>query len=78
MKMEPYKNNMAECTHSGAWQENMFGRICEDCGFDTFCNDYGMYDNQGKSKGSLKVCGFVILNKVKELYKVLRLLRTSQ
>lgn len=43
--MEAYKNNMAECTHSAKWQENMLGRKCEDCGFDSYQNEHGMYGN---------------------------------
>lgn len=43
-KMEHYKYNMAECTHSGKWDENMFGRVCQDCGFNTLSNEHGMYD----------------------------------
>lgn len=41
--METYKYNMAECCHAGEWQNDMFGRTCQDCGFNTLSNDYGMY-----------------------------------
>lgn len=48
--MENYKYNMAECTHSGVWQEDMLGRKCLDCGFSTLTNDYGMYEEFGQPK----------------------------
>lgn len=50
--MEHYKYNMAECCHAGLWQDDMFGRTCLDCGFNTFHNDFGMYDKPEK-KGLL-------------------------
>lgn len=48
--MEHYKYNMAECCHAGLWQEDMFGRTCLDCGFNTLHNDFGMY-NEREAKG---------------------------
>lgn len=55
--MEQYKYNMAECTHNGLWQEDMHGKTCLDCGFNTLHNDYGMY-NESKPIG--------LLSKIKE------------
>ncbi len=43
--MEHYKFNMAECCHAGLWQEDILGKTCLDCGFNTYHNDCGMYDN---------------------------------
>jgi hypothetical protein len=43
---------MAECTHSGKWQEDILGKTCLDCGFNTLHNDYGMY-NESKPIGLL-------------------------
>lgn len=48
--MEHYKYNMAECCHAGIWQEDIMGKTCLDCGFNTYHNDCGMYDNS-ETKG---------------------------
>lgn len=50
--MEKYKYNMAECCHAGMWQEDIMGKTCLDCGFNTYHNDYGMYNNS-ENKGML-------------------------
>lgn len=48
--MEHYKFNMAECCHAGMWQEDILGKTCLDCGFNTYHNDCGMY-NDRETKG---------------------------
>lgn len=50
--MEHYKFNMAECCHAGMWQEDILGKTCLDCGFNTYHNDCGMY-NERETKGML-------------------------
>jgi hypothetical protein len=67
MSNETYKYNQAECTHQGKWDENMLGRTCLDCGFDTLCNDNGMYGEPITPRQNYWNMMLFSANKLKEL-----------